>query len=57
MPESADYQKQYLDLMAQPASGTQDLGRIKTSELKLDRNEIPVTVLAALAPILDQDVK
>jgi hypothetical protein len=54
MPESADYQKQYLDLMAQPASGTQDLGRIKASELRLDKNEIPVTVLSALKPIMDE---
>lgn len=57
MPENAEFQKQFTDLMAQPAAGTQDLGRIKTSELKLDKNEIPVTVLSALAPILDQDVK
>lgn len=57
MPESADYQKQYADLMAQPASGTQDLGRIKSSELRLDKNEIPGTVISALAPILDQDGK
>jgi hypothetical protein len=57
MPESAEFQKQFADLMAQPAAGTQDLGRIKTSELRLDKNEIPVTVLSALAPILDQDVK
>lgn len=57
MPENAEFQKQFADLMAQPANGTQDLGRIKTSELRLDKNEIPVTVLSALAPILDQDVK
>jgi len=57
MPESAEFQKQFADLMAQPAAGTQDIARIKTSELKLDKNEIPVTVLSALGPILDQDVK
>jgi hypothetical protein len=57
MPENAEFQKQFADLMVQPAAGTQDLGRIKVSELKLDKNEIPVTVLSALAPILDQDVK
>lgn len=57
MPENAEFQKQFADLMAQPAAGTQDLARIKTSELHIDKNEIPVTVLSALAPILDQDVK
>lgn len=57
MPENAEFQKQFTDLMAQPANGTQDLGRIKASELRLDKNDIPVTVLSALAPILDQDVK
>jgi len=29
------------------------LAHIKTSELKLDKNEISVTVLAALKPIID----
>ena len=57
VPENAEFQRQYADLMAQPANGTQDLGRIKVSELKLDRNEIAPTVLAALAPILDNDIK
>jgi hypothetical protein len=57
VPENAEFQRQYADLMAQPANGTQDLGRIKVSELHLDKNEIPVTVLSALTPILDQDVK
>jgi hypothetical protein len=56
-PENDEFQKQFAELLAQPAPGTQDLARIKASELKLDRNEIPVTVLSALAPILDQDIK
>ena len=56
-PENDEFQKQYGDLMAQPAPRTQDLSRIKASELKIDKNEIPVTVISALAPILDQDVK
>lgn len=33
-----------------------DLSRIKASELRLDKNEIPVTALSALTPILDDDV-
>lgn len=55
-PEMDDYQKQYGDVATQPAAGTQDLARIKASELRLDRNEIPGTVLSALKPILDDDV-
>lgn len=56
-PEYDEFQKQYADLIAQPAPGTQDLARIKASELKLDKNEIPGTVLTSLGPILDNDVK
>lgn len=56
-PEFDEFQKQYNEMVAQPAAGTQDLSRIKASELRLDKNEIPVTVLTALAPILEQDVK
>lgn len=56
-PEATEFQRQYNDLMAAPAAGTQDLSRIKASELRLDKNEIPITVLTALGPILDQDVK
>lgn len=54
-PEYAEFEKQFAELMASPAPGTQDLSRIKASELRLDKNEIPVTVLAALKPILDVD--
>jgi len=56
-PETAEFLKQYEEALDQPASGAQDLARIKASELKLDRNEIPVTVLTALKPILDMDVQ
>jgi hypothetical protein len=56
-PEFDEFQKQYNEMVGQPAAGTQDLARIKASELRLDKNEIPVTVLTALAPILEQDVK
>lgn len=55
-PEYDDYQKQYADMVAQPVPGAHDLSRIKASELNLDRNEIPGTVLSALSPILDDDV-
>ena len=54
--EYEDFQRQYADLVAQPAAGTQDLSRLKASELKLDRNELPVTVLLGLKPVLDIDV-
>lgn len=56
-PAMDEFQRQYEQVLNAPAKGLQDLGRIKTSELKLDKNEIPVTVLQALRPILDQDVK
>jgi hypothetical protein len=49
-----EFQRQYNQALDQPAPGTQDLARIKAAELKLDQNEIPVTVLQAMKPILDQ---
>jgi hypothetical protein len=54
-PEREDFDRQYLELMGQPAPGGKDLARIKASELKLDRNDIPVTALSAMAPLLDID--
>jgi hypothetical protein len=54
-PEFDEFQKQYGEILASPAPGTQDLARIKASELRLDKNEIPVTVLSALKPIMDDD--
>jgi hypothetical protein len=51
------FQAQFQDAMNAPAAGTQDLARIKASELKLDKNEIPASTLVALKPILDIDVK
>jgi hypothetical protein len=56
-PEYAAFLKQYEDLLDQQAPGGLDLAHIKASELKLDKNEIPVTVLTALKPILDIDVQ
>jgi hypothetical protein len=53
-PEMDEFMRQYNDLLAQPADGTQDLARIGAAELKLDKNEIPSGTLAALKPILDQ---
>jgi hypothetical protein len=54
-PEYDEFQRQYAELLEGPAPGTEALARIKASELKLDVNDIPVTVLSALAPILDND--
>lgn len=54
-PDYDEFSTQYNALLDQPAAGTQDLARVKASELKLDKNEIPVTVLSALKPILDID--
>lgn len=49
------FQRQYDQALDQPAAGTQDLVKIKASDLKLDKNEISISVLAALRPILDVD--
>ena len=54
-PEYDLFLAQYSEALDQPAAGTQDLVKIKASELKLDHNEIAVTVLTALRPILEID--
>lgn len=51
-PEFDNFSKQIADMLKQPAQVT--LSRIKVGELKLDKNEIPVTALSALEPILDE---
>lgn len=56
-PEYETLLKQLNEVLDQPAAGSQDLARIKASELKLDKNEIPITVISALEPILDNDVR
>lgn len=53
-PEWDRFQKQMTELTQQPS--TVKLDRLKASELKLDKNEIPGTALSGLAPILDDDV-
>lgn len=54
-PEFEEFQRQYNEVLDSPAAGTEKLERIKVSELKLDKNEIPITILAAMKPILDMD--
>lgn len=54
-PAMDDFTKQYEQVLAAPMPDPGHLDRIKASELKLDRNEIPITVLTALCPILDRD--
>lgn len=54
-PEFDDFQRQIEGILRAPAAGADALPRIKVGELKLDRNEIPVTALSALSPILDDD--
>ena len=51
-PESAKLALQTQAMMAQPVD--LKLDRIKLADLKLDSNPIPGTVLAQLAPILDE---
>lgn len=51
-----EFGRQYAEILNQPAKGSDDLARIKASELKLEKNEIPVTALSALQPILEMDV-
>jgi hypothetical protein len=53
-PEAEDFARQFQDAMTAPAVGASELTHIKAADLKLDKNEIPVTVLSALKPILDQ---
>jgi len=55
-PEYEDFQKQYTELLNHDSPISEQLARIKVSKLKLDKNEISVTSLSALSPILDQDV-
>lgn len=55
-PEYDAFQKQYSEALDAPAPGAADLAHIKASELRLDKNEIPPTVIAGLKPILDMDV-
>lgn len=52
--ELDEFQRLYGAVLADGAQV--DLSRIKASELRLDKNELPVTALSALAPILDDDV-
>jgi hypothetical protein len=52
-PERTDFNKQFAELMKGPAVGV-DLYKIKIGDLKLDKNEIAPTAIAALLPILEQ---
>jgi hypothetical protein len=54
-PEFDRFTVMYGEALEQPAKGSDELLRFKPSELKLEKNEIPVTALAAMAPILDLD--
>lgn len=51
--EMESFLRQYSDVLNAPADNVSLLARIKTTDLKLDKNEIPVTALSALMPILD----
>lgn len=53
-PAFEQVQEEYRQALAAPLPRAGELSRIKASELKLDQNEIPVTVLQALKPVLDQ---
>lgn len=50
--QGIEYDKQLRELTARPCSA--QLKKIKTSDLKLDKNEIPASVLAALDKIRDK---
>lgn len=56
-PAFTEFSKLYQEVLDAPTPGADGLSRIKASDLRLDQNEISVTVLAALKPILDMDVK
>ena len=55
-PEYDRFFKQREQVLNEPAVGTENLYPIKVSELRLDRNEIPISVLSALEPILEMDI-
>jgi len=54
--EGIEFQKCYDDALDEPSSVSEQLARIKASELKLDKNDVPVGALADLKPILDDDI-
>lgn len=56
-PEYADLAAAAERALDAPALGAEQVRRLKVSELRLDRNEIPISVLAALEPILDDDTR
>lgn len=51
-PKALEYDRQLRELVARPCGIP--LKRVKTSDLKLDRNEIPASVLAAIDKIRDK---
>lgn len=53
-PEFFELLKQLDPVLDAPASGTQDLEHFKIADLKLEKNEIPGTVLASIKVICDQ---
>lgn len=53
-PEMAEFVRQLNDARNAPVLGVEQLKRIAAKDLKLERNEIPSSILAALVPILDQ---
>ena len=53
-PEYSYFDKQLAELLKSPARGTDKLYKIKIGDLKLDKNEIAPTTIAALLPILEQ---
>jgi hypothetical protein len=53
-PEAPAFMKQWQEVLDSPAPGTQDLVKITTSSLKLDKNEIPIGVISGLSPILEK---
>lgn len=55
-PEYTKFLEQREQMLKEPAVGGDQVYTIKASELRLDRNEIPISVLAGLEPILDVDV-
>lgn len=52
-PQHAEVQRQIEALLLSPVGSNVTLFRIKISDLKLDDNDIPVSVIRGLEPILD----
>lgn len=53
-PQHDEFLRRFQAMLDGPVKESEQLARLSASELRLDKNEIPVTVLSMLIPILDE---